>query len=391
MLNKKLLKRIDYLEKVIDIYGNQLRELEKANRHLIEQLANAENNLRTSLTKLETKLETKLDNLNDIGTSTDKSTQDGFDYENYKEQVQANYAPFANSINIYQRLISHLSKNNKIQVEPMSLLMNEIIDNKKLISLRHDVDADPEMGIYMARALAKVGISGTFYLLHSALYYGQQIDQHFVRNPLLKKWVVEYIVSGCELGLHCDALGMSTIDTKRCGINMFYQELAYIRAQGATITGMSAHNTFPINHAENFEVFEEYMLFDRTKSELDNIPCSLGSESAVEHGLVYEANYPLKKKNIDHKKLNEFLSITPDMRDKSWMKIYLHDNPYMNRDYDCDIWLVGKNQWVASMRKNGYEQYCEELTFSEVLEFIDLLPEQSRSVITLHPEYFQFT
>lgn len=309
---------------------------------------------------------------------------DGLDYSAYRAQVRENYEPLSNSLFVYERLVELLKLTPTVQVRPMRELRNPIDSDDKVVCLRHDIDADPEKGVDLSKILAREGIPGTFYLLTSANYYGQFVGDTFVRNPMVKTWVKNFIVSGCELGLHNDALGIS-INYRVNGSKALIDELAYIRSLGAVVTGTVAHNSFPVHMAENFEVFEEHQLWKRDT----RISQLLGVLKQEDYGISYEGNYPLKITKIDQAKLTQFLQITPNLKNKEWMKKYLLDNPYMDRDYDNDIWLTGSDSWCCCSRNMAQRFFDIDMNYSEMVDFLISRSPGSRTVITLHPEFFK--
>jgi len=311
----------------------------------------------------------------------------GFDYANHRTQVKANYDTLANTFTSYQSMLTRLQKLENLEICSMSSLAKERRSDRKRLGLRHDIDADPEMGVEMAKLLNKYEVEGTFYLLHSAPYYGQFFETELIRNPLVEDWVCEINNTGVELGLHTDPLGIA-LNQGINGCDALLVELSWLRSLGARISGTAAHNSFPVHRAENFDFFHEYCLWDRELEFEQLVGSHLATLSAVSLGLEYEANLP-QRIQIDHSYLEKFLSVTPDLSSAEWVQSFLGESPYMNRGYDVDIWLVGKDRWIVCDRSSEVARARSNCTFDQVFDFLAELPSDSDAVMVLHPEYFQ--
>lgn len=100
------------------------------------------------------------------------------------------------------------------------------------IGLRHDVDYDVEAAVALGRAEADAGCRSTFYLLHSATYWGA---------PAFAEACQCLIGLGHEVGLHLNVLAEwyeGRIDSlaERLG-----QVLSDLRSLGFEVTGCAAH------------------------------------------------------------------------------------------------------------------------------------------------------
>ena len=247
--------------------------------------------------------------------------------------------------------------------------------------MRHDIDADPEKGVELASILAQYGVPASFYILHSAQYYGIYSDNKFHRNPRLKTWVKELLLSGVEIGLHNDAVGLSKKGYN--GAEILVRELSFIRSLGAKVIGTVAHNSFPTQLAENFEIFKNLVLFDR-ETELD-----IGVLSMDELELSYEGNYSLIKDQIIVDDLDEFIKLDYAQNKIAWLSIYLLDNPVMGKDYEIDVWLLGKDQWLICDRRKD-QKHPDILEGSKnLIKYLSELKDSPRVVLTIHPEFYQ--
>ena len=99
----------------------------------------------------------------------------------------------------------------------------------KSVALRYDIDADPETAVRLARYNARYGLAGSFFVLHTAYYYGAWADGVWCRNAgMVRDWV-RLVLAGAEVGLHLDPLGLYAnpgVD----GAAAVRTELAYLRS-----------------------------------------------------------------------------------------------------------------------------------------------------------------
>ena len=290
-------------------------------------------------------------------------------------------------------ILCDLLESNGYQISSLKHF-NEAPKNRKIAALRHDIDAHPPTAVKMAKIYASLGVPASFYILHSAPYYLQVHDDKIFRNPLLEEWVTQIALYGCEVGLHNDALGFSQ-KLETSASDMLHEELGYLRGLGLTITGSVAHNSFPVHGAENFEVFSELQTFNPelydpkvvNEINISRKKFQIGAVSMKELGLEYEGNF---SKAPIHRNSDDLLSIAfsgdAGIQSSQWMATYLNKNPSIEHDYDTDIWLVGRNSWIISDRKNGiFEHKCG---FKTVKSYLETQNSETRLVVTLHPEYF---
>jgi hypothetical protein len=102
------------------------------------------------------------------------------------------------------------------------------------IMLRHDVD-DNEGSFDAALALAsweaERGYSSTYYLLHTARYWGR---------PGFTSDARQFECLGHEVGIHADAIG-DAVDSKRRPEYILAEAIAELRGAGVDVTGVAAH------------------------------------------------------------------------------------------------------------------------------------------------------
>ncbi len=316
------------------------------------------------------------------------SSTDAPDLRDYLSQVQRNYDPFANPFQYYRFVIDELSALPSIDLVPLADLFAPAEGERARMGLRHDVDADPVAALRCARFLAQRGICGSFFLLHTAPYYGTFIDGLFLRNPQLRDWVHGMIVAGCEIGMHNDALGVELqhgID----GADALRSEIEWLREQGAQIRGTVAHNSAPVHGAENYEVFEERLLERRHVENGHGGALPLGALSEKDLGLAYEGTFARPKASPDAAAARAYLEDAEgaDIRSEPWMRRYLLANPLCDWDVDVQFWLTGTDCWVIGGRTEAGEIFEWEVDAVRMVSVAAELPANSRSSLIIHPEY----
>jgi hypothetical protein len=328
------------------------------------------------------------DGLTDIsGTRVCPLAVEEAQLDEYFRQVDVNYQGFTNPFHHYEQLVDLLARNSKVSIVPCCDL-DRSRSSGVTVSLRHDIDADPVTAIRMARRLARDGICGSFYLLHTALYYGRFFGTLFVRHRELRPWIDQFLVAGCELGLHNDALGAH----ERLGVDgpaAMVQEIEWLRSLGATIRGTAGHNSAPVLGAENSEVFESRVLWAMEGHPRNALPLGTLEESAL--GLEYEGTFAKAKRKPDAASANAFAAdrASADIRSPEWMKTYLTDNPCLDWSVDMQVWMVGQGHWVAGGRIDGEPYFRDRLTLEDLPTVMDDLPGASSCLFVLHPEYFR--
>ena len=118
--------------------------------------------------------------------------------------LPSNAAPFWH----YEKVLNSIQNVKRCRFMPLNELFNA---NKSgiCIGIRLDVEGAPEVAERCARLLAMHGIPSTFFLSHSALFYGAIQDYLYYRNPQLSKHLLKMIVYGVELGVLLDGCYIS--------------------------------------------------------------------------------------------------------------------------------------------------------------------------------------
>ena len=296
-----------------------------------------------------------------------------------------------NSFDYYRRFVEWLAAARACDVRRMRDLMTPAHDNRAVVGLRHDMDTEPYSSVEVARALNAAGLTGSFYVLHTANYYGTWTDGVFRRTdeiaPMLRQIQDDF---DCEVGLHNDALWVyqqNGVD----GAQAVTAELAWLRSEGLAISGTAAHNSAPLYGAENFEVWRGRAAFNRRTLAFEDrlIPLQSLDEGAL--GLEYEANYPTPARR-DSPRLREYLAGSPAdaVRNREWMRTYLLENPHTRWGAHYNIWLIGADRWVIAGRRWFRSQFVWDATLLDVQRFLERLTPPCRVVLHIHPVYVDF-
>lgn len=310
------------------------------------------------------------------------------DQQAFLEQVGENYRDLMNPFAYYRDLIDALAVAEGVRVVPLAELHTAAPEGQRLLALRHDVDADPWTAVRAAHYLARQGVVGSFFLLHTALYYGSFHGALFVRNPEVARWVEALIVAGCEIGLHNDALG-AHLRPGVDGVRAMVTEIRWLRSLGARITGTVGHNSAPSYGAENSEVFAGRRLWPRDARSPDGRPLPLETVCEDDLELRYEGTYARAKAPPDVEAADDFCRAREEagVRNEPWMRRYLLDNPCCEWASDFQFWLIGRDEWVVAGRSEGETVFDWKVGLEQVIERVGRLPAGSRSVFVVHPVF----
>ncbi|MFZ1679378.1 MAG: hypothetical protein WAT70_00035 [Rhizobiaceae bacterium] len=158
----------------------------------------------------------------------------------------------------YDRLLRGLNKVPGLRIDTFRHYHPErkLAEGELACVVRHDLDGD----LVTARILAEVeqrnNARTTYYLLHTAPYYGLlNADGVFERNEVSAQIYREIEQHGHELALHTDGMTLYQYNNVD-GAEAIVAEIDWLRSQGFTINGTTAHNSFPIYGCENYAIFK---------------------------------------------------------------------------------------------------------------------------------------
>lgn len=125
------------------------------------------------------------------------------------------------------------------------------------IALRHDIDHDIENAVRLAELEAEIGITSSYYPLHTAWYYrweskGQELSK------LMLDALAKIASLGHEIGLHNNAVRVG-LDTGEDPIKVLEREIEQLRGHGFDVVGTAAHGDSLVlaSGVVNYDVFAE--------------------------------------------------------------------------------------------------------------------------------------
>lgn len=196
----------------------------------------------------------------------------------------------------YRDLLEGLQANSNITFKTYQEGLAKTPDANEICGLiRHDVDGDLMAALDMAKIENALGIKSTYFLLHTAPYYGIMQNGVFMRNEAALATYLEIQALGHEVAVHTDALELYQ-NHKVDGAKGLVTELEWLRDNGLKISGTLAHNSFNVYGANNYTIFEGRPLTDYyypgpSKAVTHNgrwSPLQMLKEDEL--GLVYEGN-----------------------------------------------------------------------------------------------------
>lgn len=259
------------------------------------------------------------------------------------------------------------------------------------LAVRIDVDMDLMAAADMANLASIREMPLSFYLLHTAAYYGVRDGKtfrRFSRNSKIYNFLQD---CGHEVGLHTDALTIYR-DWGIDGASAILTEIEWLRSEGLRISGTAAHNCAPVYGAENFEIFDNRVIGNRNHTVSDWSCLPLGVLNEEELSLKYEANAATPSDRIGTEAQAEYLSGLPCAdfnRNATWMRKYLLENPHNSWGSDFSIWHLGGGFWVISGKNHtGESVFRFGVSQEQVIGFISDLDLSLSVVLVLHPAYF---
>ncbi|MFA7230399.1 MAG: glycoside hydrolase family 20 zincin-like fold domain-containing protein [Victivallaceae bacterium] len=209
------------------------------------------------------------------------------------EQIDAEDKPYDGVFtwSEYKKLLSELSK-PKYKVLPLREFNKDNSSDKVLVALRHDSDSHPLKALKMAEIEKTMGIKSTYFLLHSAKYYGKVKDGVIIRNEAIDELAQKLYNMGFEVGIHRDLFNMMW--NYQFEPRAFMKaEIAYYKNIGIPVTGSAAHGDMTTINRKLNEMWIYSEFGKKGLSTVNGISYPYGEHKATEFGVDYEA-YLLK-------------------------------------------------------------------------------------------------
>lgn len=196
--------------------------------------------------------------------------------------------------NYYDDFLKYISSSDHFLIVPLKDFKNTFSEDKVVLSLRYDLDFNIDAAIRFAYREHKYGIKSTYFVLHTARYYGEKAGKEFKRNEdmihYLKKIQNAF---GHEIGFHNDLVTLQ-IMYEIPPRDYLKNELAYLRGNGIKIQGTTYHGS---QYCYIYKYSNTYFWKDYPNSGWKNEPVKKGyktfrieQDSMKNHDLEYEGN-----------------------------------------------------------------------------------------------------
>src|SRR4030043_1034274 len=137
-------------------------------------------------------------------------------------------------IKTYHTLLENILSTDHLLIRTIRDLQRPSNSEATIMGLRHDIDYDVTTTARLAKIEHAFGLQGSYYVLHTAPYYGHFKDGKYYRSERCLDILLEIQSMGHEIGLHNDCLSPLT----KHGIPLeetLQSELNFLRAYGIQI------------------------------------------------------------------------------------------------------------------------------------------------------------
>ncbi|MCF6176357.1 MAG: hypothetical protein L3J71_11385 [Victivallaceae bacterium] len=207
-------------------------------------------------------------------------------------QIKKNYTTPRNrmakfSWQDYENLLKELAK-DRYMVLPIRDYVNAKAPDKVLVGMRHDIDFHPFKAEKMAELEQKYKLRSTFYILHSANYYGRYYPKKIRRNTAMNDLYKKLNDQGFEIGIHNDTISlMLKYDIEP--LKFIHEEIAYYNKIGIQVNGVASHGAayvlqMGLNNTYMFSEFGKGKTIERNGKKYQ-----YGQYSLKEFGFDYSA------------------------------------------------------------------------------------------------------
>lgn len=143
----------------------------------------------------------------------------------------------------YVALLDRLAKPERFHVVPLRELDTAPAD-RPVVALRHDVDDRLDSAVRFAEFEHARGPRSTYYVLHTAPYYGTTTHGQAEHDPAILP-VLRHLQNdlGHEIGFHHDLVTLQRVFEIEPGPYLA-EELAWLRNAGIAVSGCAAHGSY---------------------------------------------------------------------------------------------------------------------------------------------------
>ncbi|MFB0515370.1 MAG: hypothetical protein ACETWG_02050 [Candidatus Neomarinimicrobiota bacterium] len=194
----------------------------------------------------------------------------------------------------YEMLLQELSR-PRYTVLPLNIFRHTFDTSKVLVGMRHDVDCHPFKALEMAEMEEDYGIQATYYILHSADYYGGLQDSVFMRYQSMGTIYQQLFERAGEIGIHNDLIGMMALHDIE-PLSFQSEEIDYYASLNIPIFGSSSHGGSIVKqlNLDNRYIYSDFHKYGTFT--YNNKTYEYGRYSLADFGLKYEA-YALEHNN----------------------------------------------------------------------------------------------
>lgn len=218
-----------------------------------------------------------------VGFSVDREKK----LEVIKCEVEKKAEPLAKfSWTEYAELLDELKKDRYIVAtgRDFDATVNK---DKIVVYMRHDIDVNPFSALKMAELEKELGMRSSFYILHSANYYGEQSCRGVSRYAAMDSVYKKLAAAGYEIGVHNDLIGMM-LQADVDPMKFQSKELEYYKRAKFDVVGVVSHGSSQVlkRKLNNTWIFSE---FGRNGSfENNGKVYTYGDKSFRDFGFKYE-------------------------------------------------------------------------------------------------------
>ncbi|MFQ5650634.1 MAG: hypothetical protein ACE5IY_11890 [bacterium] len=170
------------------------------------------------------------------------------------------------------------AKNHGFRFAPLKEFVKKREHNENIIGLRHDVDCSIDQAFKIAEIEHNANIQATYFVLHTAKYFYQDISKNILNKKLLKKLTHLQNNLGHEIGLHVDLMPIE-FNHKKDPFMYLRRLLDCLKKKGINVVGVSPHgnlfhhlyrkaNLVPTKDIKNDIFVNPYIEFDLKKFNL---------------------------------------------------------------------------------------------------------------------------
>ena len=275
----------------------------------------------------------------------------------------------------YERLLQGLTEVPALHCLPFRELLSEPCPPDRVCcGIRHDVDVDIRTALSQAELEWTYGVRTTYFILHTAPYYGSFRDGVFCRNNSMAHVYRRLQEFGHEIALHTDPFFIyqsHQID----GAEAIVCELQWLRSEGLTIVGTTAHNSAAVYGVESYAVFK-----GRPRSLLLRAGPSVDSHNPVRQAkeIIHNGKWaPLEV--LDEKELG----LAYEANDIFWRE----ENPVANGailDANTWRWIRDHVRWWETKDPSQLLTYDQD----QLLRDIGALDPGRFLILVVHPVYY---